>query len=229
MNHSVSTPTTEEAADANTCSQPATNKERRTDLRRCEKIIRRYEQSSLDAGAALMEVRDARLFELGGYDDFRGYVEVTCTFEYPRAQQLIRGAESLLILQAAGVEPLPTNEAQVRPLATHEDDIQVRAWKVALDVTGGSKLPSKRTVSDAVDTVTGRAARRAARQAAEHTRDWPRDAARAVARIEQPTRSAVAARVNARVETARATPEDERDVFERAAAAGATPELVEMV
>ncbi len=214
---------------ANTCSPNGSPRERRKALRRCERVIRRYEQSSLEAGAALKQVRDGELFELDGFEDLRAYVEATCTFEYPRAQQLMRGAESLVILRSAGVERLPTNEAQVRPLATHEVDVQVKAWKAALDAAGEHGSPSLKTVRDVVDVVSGTAERRAARQASDLTRDWPRDAARSVARIDQPSRSAVAQRVNERVEAARAVPEAERDVFEQAAAGGATPELVEMV
>ena len=218
-----------EAPDANTCSQPATRKDRRRALRRCEKVIRQYEQSSLEAGAALREVRDDELFKDEGYDDLRAYVEATCTFEYPRAQQLIRGAESLEILRAAGVEPLPTNEAQVRPLAKHKASVQVRAWKAALKSTGGARTPSKRVVREVVDIVSGDAARRAARTASEHTRDWPRDAARSAAQIEESVRSAVAVRTNALVKAARAVPEQDRDVYQKSAAEGITPELVAMV
>ena len=213
------------AADANTCSPGAGRKDRRRALRRCEKTIRRYEQSSLEAGAALKEVRDDELFDLEGYDGFKAYVEATCTFDYPRALQLIRGAESLEILRAAEVDPLPTNEAQVRPLATHDAETQVAAWKGALEQAAGGRPPSKRLVRDVIDVVSGRAARRHA----DLTREWPREAVRRVARLGEAERLAVVTRVNGRVEEARAVPEADRDVFERAAADGVTLELVELV
>lgn len=207
----------------NTCSDPKPDKlSKRRELTRCEKAIRRYEQSSLEAGAALKQVADEELFKLEGHDSLKAYVEATCTFDWRRAQQLVRGAESLEILQAAGVENLPTNEAQVRPFAGFERAKQVETWEKSLAATEGKKSPSKRDVQEVADVVSGKTARRAS----DLTKEWSREAVRALARFDLDLRRNVAERVNADVARALAMPESERDDLDTAAASGVTKELV---
>lgn len=211
--------------NANTCADPKPKSKRR-ELTRCEKVIRRYEQSSLEAGAALKKVDDEELFKLEGHDSLKAYVEATCTFDWRRAQQLVRGAESLEILRHAGVESLPTNEAQVRPLTGFEPTKQVETWKksVAASEAVGKKSPSKQDVQRVADDVSGKTARRAS----DLTKDWSREAVRALSRFDLDRRRSVAERVNADVDRALAMPEAERDDLDTAAASGVTKELVEI-
>ncbi|NEU78052.1 hypothetical protein [Nostoc sp. UIC 10630] len=54
-----------------------------------------------------------------------------------------------------GLQILPNNERQVRPLASLEPEVQREAWQKAVEVAGG-KVPSGRIVKDVVQRILER-------------------------------------------------------------------------
>ncbi|MBD2472199.1 hypothetical protein [Nostoc sp. FACHB-145] len=117
-------------------------------------LERRVERAFFEAGKALMELRDRKL-----------YRSTHKTFEeYCRDRFGHNRRQSYLLMDAAVVfdnlaekcdrndHILPTNEWQVRPLTKLDPDIQPEAWQKAVEAAKG-KVPSHRIVKDAVQQI----------------------------------------------------------------------------
>ena len=132
---------------ANTCSpqeDPLTSEE--TDLLHdCAADLRRYERAGLDAGRALRTIRDGRLYR-ETHGTYEAYVEDTCSFDLRRAQQLVAAADVVDGLAETGLDDLPRNEAQARPLAPLGADDQAAVWAEAVRRHGGARNVSKAKV-----------------------------------------------------------------------------------
>ncbi|MBD2248689.1 hypothetical protein [Nostoc sp. FACHB-888] len=120
------------------------------------------ERAFFEAGKALMELRDRKLYR-STHKTFEEYCRVrpwrwrSHRFGHNRRQ-------SYLLMDAAIIfdnleqkcdrsdHILPTNEWQVRPLSKLEPDIQPEAWKQAVESANG-KVPSHRIVKDAVQRI----------------------------------------------------------------------------
>lgn len=120
-------------------------------------LERRVERAFFEAGKALIELRDRRL-----------YRSTHRTFEeYCRDRFGHNRRQSYLLMDAAVVfdnlaqkcdrsdHILPTNEWQVRPLTKLDPDIQPEAWQQAVESAKG-KVPSHRIVKDAVQRIIER-------------------------------------------------------------------------
>ncbi|BCL39675.1 hypothetical protein [Nostoc sp. MS1] len=120
-------------------------------------LERKVERAFFEAGKALMELRDRRL-----------YRSTHRTFEeYCRDRFGHNRRQSYLLMDAAAVfdnlaekcdrsdHILPTNEWQVRPLTKLDPDIQPEAWQQAVEFAKG-KVPSHRIVKDAVQKIMER-------------------------------------------------------------------------
>ncbi|MEH2023022.1 hypothetical protein [Nostoc sp.] len=118
---------------------------------------RKVERAFFEAGKALTELRDHRL-----YRSTHGTFEEYCRdrFGYSRRQPylLMEAAvifDNLLENCDRNDHILPTNEWQIRPLSKLDSDIQPEAWEQAVDSANG-KVPSHRIVKDVVQRIIER-------------------------------------------------------------------------
>lgn len=120
-------------------------------------LERKVERAFFEAGKALMELRDRKL-----------YRSTHKTFEeYCRDRFGHNRRQSYLLMDAAVIfdnleqkcdrndHILPTNEWQIRPLSKLDPDIQPEAWEEAVESANG-KVPSHRIVKDAVQRIMER-------------------------------------------------------------------------
>ncbi|MFW9259279.1 hypothetical protein [Nostoc sp. CALU 546] len=120
-------------------------------------LERKVERAFFEAGKALMELRDRKL-----------YRSTHKTFEeYCRDRFGHNRRQSYLLMDAAVIfdnleqkcdrsdHILPTNEWQIRPLSKLDSDIQPEAWEQAVKSANG-KVPSHRIVKDAVQRIMER-------------------------------------------------------------------------
>ena len=147
-------------------------------------LERRVERAFFEAGKALMELRDRRLYR-STHKTFEeycrsrfGYTRMAATYKIAAATVMenlstigLQNAEittdglqppqmSTIGLQnvemsTSGLQILPTNERQVRPLVALEPEVQRTAWQQAVQVAGG-KVPTGRIVKDVVQRIMER-------------------------------------------------------------------------
>jgi hypothetical protein len=132
---------------------------------------RKVERAFYEAGTALKELRDRRLYR-STHKTFEEYVQDRFGMKQSRSYQLIEATgvvDNLLakvppMVELLGdssdkvpplVEVLPTNERQVRPLIQLEPDQQREVWQQAVEAAGG-KVPSGRIVKDIVQRIRER-------------------------------------------------------------------------
>ncbi|HYW21188.1 MAG TPA: hypothetical protein VE956_18195 [Nodularia sp. (in: cyanobacteria)] len=120
-------------------------------------LERKVERAFFEAGKALTELRDRRL-----YRSTHGTFEEYCRdrFGYSRRQPylLMEAAvifDNLLENCDRNDHILPTNEWQIRPLSKLDRDIQPEAWEQAVESAKG-KVPSHRIVKDVVQRIMER-------------------------------------------------------------------------
>jgi hypothetical protein len=137
-------------------------------------LERRVERAFFEAGKALMELRDRRLYRsthktFEEYCRLRfGYTRMAATYKIAAATVIenlstigLQNAETTTDgLQAPkmstnSLQILPTNERQVRPLVPLEPEVQRTAWQTAVQEAGG-KVPTGRIVKDVVQRIMER-------------------------------------------------------------------------
>ena len=117
-------------------------------------LERKVERAFYEAGRALKELRDRRLYR----NTNKTFEEYCCTrFGYGKnnANMKILAAnvvDELEKMTTIGGQILPTSERQVRPLTKLEPEQQRQAWKSAVESAGG-KVPSGRIVFDIVQQI----------------------------------------------------------------------------
>ncbi|BDI20518.1 hypothetical protein ANSO36C_63200 (plasmid) [Nostoc cf. commune SO-36] len=121
-------------------------------------LERRVERAFLEAGQALMELRDRRLYrsthrtfeeycrERFGYSRDAAYLKISATAVYENLQKFLPTNGQQI--------PMPTNERQLRFLAKAELEpaVQADVWQQAVE-QAGNKIPSGRIVKDVVDKI----------------------------------------------------------------------------
>ncbi|BBD63048.1 hypothetical protein NIES2109_58980 (plasmid) [Nostoc sp. HK-01] len=124
-------------------------------------LKRKVERAFFEAGKALAELRDRRLyrsthktFEEYCRDRF-GYTRIAASYKIAAAavmdNLLTNGLQNSEISQA-DLQVFPTNERQVRPLVALEPQQQQEAWQTAVQEAKG-KVPSGRIVKDVVQRI----------------------------------------------------------------------------
>ena len=124
-------------------------------------LERKVERAFYEAGKALKELRDRRLYR-STHKTFEEYCEARFGFKRRHPYRLIEAAEVVDNLISGtqseseldetqmcpiGTQMLPTSERQVRPLTPLEPDQQHHVWQMAVGEAGG-KVPSSRLVKD---------------------------------------------------------------------------------
>ena len=126
-------------------------------------LERKVERAFYEAGKALRELRDRRLYR-STHKTFEEYCLDRFGFKRRHPYQLINAAEvvdNLLEMCAnraqnkSGAPALPTSEYQVRPLVGLEPEQQREAWRQAVEEAKG-KVPSSRLVKDIVQLLRER-------------------------------------------------------------------------
>lgn len=120
-------------------------------------LERRVERAFFEAGKALMELRDRRLYR-STHKTFEEYCRERFGFSRRQPYHLMEAAvifDNLIEKCERSVHILPTNEWQVRPLTKLDPDIQPEAWQQAVESAKG-KVPSHRIVKDVVQQIMER-------------------------------------------------------------------------
>ncbi|MEH2446004.1 MAG: hypothetical protein V7K18_09530 [Nostoc sp.] len=120
-------------------------------------LERRVERAFFEAGKALTELRDRRLYR-STHKTFEDYCRDRFGFSRRQPYHLIEAAvifDNLVEKCERSVHILPTNEWQIRPLSKLDADIQPEAWEQAVESANG-KVPSHRIVKDAVQQIMER-------------------------------------------------------------------------
>jgi N6-adenosine-specific RNA methylase IME4 len=111
-------------------------------LRELEALIERYLVGFMEVGKALTEVNSSRLY-LETHPTFEAWVRDRFNIGRQRAYELMNATAVTAELEAAGVETLPVNERQVRPLSKLEPDARAEAWARANELAGDGDLTEK--------------------------------------------------------------------------------------
>jgi hypothetical protein len=119
-------------------------------------LERKVERAFFEAGKALTELRDRRLYR-STHKTFDEYCLDRFGYNRSRSYQLVDAAVVVDNLQKCPqiVDILPTAEGQVRPMTKLEPQEQQEAWLRAVEVAGG-KVPTGRIVKDVVQKIMER-------------------------------------------------------------------------
>ena len=118
-----------------------------------ESVIERGQQTFIEVGNALMEIREQRQYRNAGFTDFDTYCRERWGWDRKRAGQLVRAAEVVGSLQAVGTT-VPTHEGQARPLAPLRSNPAAlrEAWSDAQRIAAERDKPvTQAIVQEAVD------------------------------------------------------------------------------
>ncbi|MEH2152792.1 hypothetical protein [Nostoc sp.] len=119
-------------------------------------LERKVERAFFEAGKALIELRDRRLYR-STHKTFDEYCLDRFGYNRSRSYQLVDAAVVVDNLQKCPqiVDILPTAEGQVRPMTKLEPQEQHEAWLRAVELAGG-KVPTGRIVKDVVQRIIER-------------------------------------------------------------------------
>ncbi|MFW9263707.1 hypothetical protein A4S05_35610 [Nostoc sp. KVJ20] len=130
-------------------------------------LERRVERAFFEAGKALMELRDRRLYR-STHKTFEDYCRDRFGHSRQKSNYLIAAAdvyENLTTICCQNLPPedlttngsqiLPTSEGQVRPITKLEPQEQWEVWQQAVELAGG-KVPTGRIVKDVVQRIMER-------------------------------------------------------------------------
>lgn len=117
-----------------------------SELSRLESIIEKGQQTFVEVGAALMEIRDSGLYKMHG--TFEIYCKERWGYSRPRAYQLIESAKVKENLST--IVDKPTHESQTRPLAHLEPEQQKEVWQKAVETAPNGRVTAEH-VQDVVD------------------------------------------------------------------------------
>ncbi|MBD2248221.1 hypothetical protein [Nostoc sp. FACHB-888] len=130
-------------------------------------LERKVERAFFEAGKALMELRDRRLYR-STHKTFEDYCRDRFGHSRQKSNYLIAAADvyenlTTICCQNSGIDDLttnssqilPTSEGQVRPMTKLEPQEQWEVWQTAVEVAGG-KVPSGRVVKDVIERIMER-------------------------------------------------------------------------
>jgi hypothetical protein len=107
------------------------------ELERCEAVIRMHLGAFIEAGTALLKIRDAKLYR-ASYSTFEAYCRNRWGFGRIHAHRLIGASGVAENLLPTG--NIPANEAQARPLVGLAPDQQRDAWTEAVATAPDGKV-----------------------------------------------------------------------------------------
>ncbi len=122
--------------------------DQQSELTTQERVIDRWQRGSLEAGKALLKIRDARLYR-DKYSTFEDYCHQRWGFGRSYGHRLVQAAEvvqSITREDENGVSPrvntaaLPSSEGQVRPLVIIDAKDRPAAWEKANELANGRTI-----------------------------------------------------------------------------------------
>jgi len=130
-------------------------------------LERKVERAFFEAGKALMELRDRKLYR-SSHRTFEDYCRDRFGHSRQKSNYLIAAADiyenlTTICCQNSGIDDLttnssqilPTSEGQVRSMTKLEPQQQWEVWQTAVEVAGG-KVPSGRVVKNVVEQIMER-------------------------------------------------------------------------
>uniref|UniRef100_A0A0C1R7F4 Uncharacterized protein n=1 Tax=Tolypothrix bouteillei VB521301 TaxID=1479485 RepID=A0A0C1R7F4_9CYAN len=126
-------------------------------------LERKVERSFYEAGKALMELRDKRLYR-STHKTFEEYCRDRFSHSRQKSNYLIAAAdvfENLTTIRCQNssseddLQILPSSEYQIRPLTKLEPEQQLQAWQISVEEAGGV-APAARIVKDVVQRIMER-------------------------------------------------------------------------
>jgi len=120
-------------------------------LKKCEEKIERGLETFFEVGAALLEIRDTRLYR-GGYSTFEDYCRERWGMSRQRAHQYIEASE--VVGNLSTIVDIPSTESQARELVALKPEYQAGAWARVLENAHG-RGNGKITASDIRKVVEG--------------------------------------------------------------------------
>jgi protein gp37 len=130
--------------------------ESRAEFERLHQVVLTGFQAAFEAGRALADIRERKLWRAGEYQTWQDYCDTLGDISRPYADRLIKSSEihaglvDTAPIGADGQPVLPLNESQVRPLARLPDAVTRNvAWHRAVSQSNG-KVPTARVVNAAV-------------------------------------------------------------------------------
>lgn len=124
--------------------------DRSADLAKLEQQISSGMVAFHRAGLALLEIRRRKLF-FPQHETFDAYCETRWNMSTAHVTRLIQAAE--VCANLAGLEPLPSNEAQARVLARMDPNEQREVWTAAKEA-----LPVGNITADALEEIADKVA-----------------------------------------------------------------------
>lgn len=135
-------------------SLSASDRDRLAEL---EAIVDEGLTTFIRVGLALREIRDRRLYR-DTHSTFEGYCQEKWGIGRHYAYRQINAASVVELLQDGDnchhSCRVPANEAQARPLTSHDPEVVRRAWALAVELSDSGQ-PTSREVEEAVGLVTG--------------------------------------------------------------------------
>lgn len=132
-----------------------------SELEKLERVVREGWEGFRRAALALLEIRDRKLYQAAGYQDFKSYCEgrelggKSHCYRLIDAARIIGRIEKQPPVSPKGDAVIPVGERQVRPLNEIKDpDTQVAVWVQAVAEAEGQ--PTAKQVQDVVDSVKGK-------------------------------------------------------------------------
>jgi phage N-6-adenine-methyltransferase len=122
-----------------------------TELLECERVIEHGLNTFVEVGAALLKIRDNRLYK-DNYPTFEDYCRERWGMDKRYANYQIAAAQVIGNLGTI-VPTLPANEAQVRPLTNLPPEQQVQVWQQVVDTAPAGKITAA-FVQETVEKVT---------------------------------------------------------------------------
>jgi hypothetical protein len=113
-----------------------------TEKKKRKQLEKTVEKAFYEAGEALKELRDLRLYR-DTHRSFEDYCRERFGHSRQKSNYLIAGAEIYQNLTTNCCQILPSTESQVRPLAPLEPLQQCQAWNAAVERAKGSVPPAR--------------------------------------------------------------------------------------
>jgi hypothetical protein len=118
-------------------------------LAELETVIERGLLTFIEVGSALMEIRNSRLYRqmsatFEEYCQQRWDLRRSRTYQLMDAAEVVENLKSSTIVELSNANiPLPVNEAQARPLAKLEVEMQRQAWQRAVETAPQGRITAR--------------------------------------------------------------------------------------
>jgi hypothetical protein len=122
-------------------------------LQSCERIIKAGQQTFVEVGTALMQIRDGRLYR-AEFRTFEDYCQKRWGWSQNYGKRLVDASAVVGNLKSLPIGRLPTTESQTRPLTVLPPEQQREAWQKATTRAAANNKPvTARDVTSAVQSI----------------------------------------------------------------------------